>query len=249
MNTRIRTPYDSPSSTRVFGMLVVVIFLTASSAYHGGIEHNVRDTGYETEAGFADDSGYGEQQVFPNIGNYLEQDDPSLALYREPLTREAVIDFFRDVTGSEKIAVTVLETSEDFDVKPTKAFSIAFIESSYRPDAVNANRNDSIDRGLFQLNDRTFPSLSNDDFFHPETSAWYGIRHLSFALAQADGDFLTAVAIYNAGPSRVFNDEIPDSTQRYMRRIERYRDDLLDDFKNFIAVRFPPDTDRTAEAR
>ena len=199
-------------------------------------------------AGRSADSWYDDQQLFPNIGNYLDRDDPSLALYREPLTREATIDFFSDITGSEKIAVAVLETADEFDMEPTKAFSIAFIESSYRADAVNLNDNDSTDRGLFQLNDRTFPDLDDDDFFHPETSAWYGIRHLSFALDQADGDFLTAVAIYNAGPSRVLNDEIPDSTQAYMRRIDGYRDGLIDDFRDFIAMRFPPGTDRTADA-
>ncbi len=249
MYTRIRTPYDRPSIGRIAGTLAVIVLLSASTANHAGIEHDLRDTGYETASGYSDDSGYGNPRVFPNIRNYLDLDDPSLALYREPLTREAVTDFFRDVTGSEKVAVAVLETADEFDMKPTKAFSIAFIESSYRTDAVNTNNNQSTDRGLFQLNDRTFPNLDNDDFFHPETSAWYGIRHLSFALNQADGDFLTAVAIYNAGPSRVFSDEIPDSTQAYMQRIDAYRDDLIRDFRDFIADRFPPERDRTADAR
>lgn len=252
MYTRIRTPYDNPSPMRFVAILAVFfVFLTASSAYHSGIEHERRETGFiaETESNHATAGAPGEQQVFPNVGNYLDKSDPSLALYREPLTREAVVDFFADVTGSEKIAVAVLDTSDEFDVKPTKAFGIAFIESSYRSDAVNQNNDGSIDRGLFQLNDRTFPNLGDDDFFHPETSAWYGIRHFSFALDRVDGDFLTAVAIYNAGPSRVLNDEIPDSTQAYMQRIDGYRSRMIDDFKAYIASRFPPGTEQTADAQ
>lgn len=240
---RHTTPFDSPSRLRLLVPALVVLLLSASGGGHSMLEHSRRETGYMAPASTAGDDSESIES-YPNVANYLEQADPSLALYREPVTRNAVIDFFIRVVGDEPLVVSVLESAEQHDITPTQAFTIAFIESSYRPDVVNRNPSSATtDRGLFQLNDRTFPYLSDDDFFHPDTNSAYAMEHLRYAMNRADGDYATAIAIYNAGERRVLAGETPESTQRYVRRATEYREELLRRFRVYISSRFP------AEAR
>jgi hypothetical protein len=79
--------------------------------------------------------------------------------YREPASREWVIAFFTHLSGSRDIAEAVLTNAEAFNVSPSLAFALCWEESQYKPNAVNRrNLNGSVDRGLFQLNNRSFPS-------------------------------------------------------------------------------------------
>ncbi|WP_455382511.1 transglycosylase SLT domain-containing protein, partial [Salinispira pacifica] len=112
------------------------------------------------------------------------------------------------------------------------AFSLAYVESKFEPVAVNVN-NGSVDRGIFQLNNLSFPALSAGDFFHPETNIAYGIEHLRWCLDLSSSE-QTAVAIYNAGLSRVSQGIIPASTREYIYKIMRFQRELSRDFRNFI---------------
>ena len=75
------------------------------------------------------------------------------------------------------------------------------------------------------MNDRTFPRLDESEFYAAETSARLGMKHLRFCMNVAGND-LTAVAMYNAGVTRVRNDKTPQSTLRYVSRIASYRANL-----------------------
>ena len=180
----------------------------------------------------------GGQQVYPNIENFLEADDPTLALYREAVTRERVVDFFVERVGSETIALPILYYADRMDISLSLAFSLAWAESRYRSDAVNRNSR-SVDRGVFQLNSLTFTHLTEDDFFTPEVNVFHGLRHLDWCLSVANSDE-QAIAIYNAGSIRVLRGQIPAITQRYVGIIGNYREDLLVDFHDYILSHFPP---------
>ncbi len=237
-----RTPFDTPSRLRVLVPLFAVLLLAASSAGHSMLEHERNATGYSPPAASHAGPMSAVPSSFPNVANYLEKPDPSLALYREPLTRDEVIDFFVDVAGDESLVVSVLEHAERYDITPTQAFTVAFIESSFRTDVVNYNpASSTTDRGLFQLNDRTFPFLSDDDFFHPDTNSAYAMGHLRYALNRAGEDYATAIAIYNAGERRVLAGQTPESTQAYVRRATEYRAGLLQRFRVYMRARFPYD--------
>lgn len=243
---RYRTPYDAPSRKRYLLPVFLGLLLATSGGSHNTPTHDTRQTGYTATQSQSHprSSTYwaGTDRYFPNIANYMEKYDPSLELYREPLTREAVIDFFVPIAGSEQVVVPVLENAERYGITPTQAFTIAYIESSYRTDVVNINPNPrSVDRGLFQLNDRTFPQLSNDDFFHPDTNSRYAMRHLRYAMDRAGNDYLTAIAIYNAGERRVLAGNTPASTRAYVRRAEEYRQLLVQQFRSYILRHFPPE--------
>ena len=177
-------------------------------------------------------------RVYPNIENFLEGPNPALALYRENTTRDRVVEFFVQRTGSAETALPILYYADKMDISLTLAFSLAWGESRFRPTAVNYNST-SVDRGLFQLNSLTFRTLTEEDFFNPEVNAFHGLRYLDFCLEQGADD-AQALAIYNAGLTRVIRGRTPATTLRYTDQILAYRDDLLADFTEFILSHFPP---------
>jgi soluble lytic murein transglycosylase-like protein len=180
----------------------------------------------------------GQQQVFPNIENFLEGPRSALALYREELTRDRVVDFFVERAGSESIALPILYYADRLDISLTLAFSLVWGESRFQPVAVNYNST-SIDRGLFQLNSLTFRHLTEDDFFTPEVNAFHGLKYLEFCIRQGENE-AQALAIYNAGLTRVVRGQTPASTLRYVDRVLAYRARLLADFERYILSQFPP---------
>jgi hypothetical protein len=162
----------------------------------------------------------------------LAEEDPSLVLYRDEATRSLVERFFTELTGSEKITRPILRYADEQEISLFLAFSVAFIESSFNPRAVNRNVS-SVDRGLFQLNSRSFPVLKDADFFNPNTSAKYGIAHLRFCLDETGND-IVAIAMYNAGKQRVTARGAPLSTLEYISRYVDYRGKLMSSFREYI---------------
>ncbi len=154
--------------------------------------------------------------------DYSPEDDQALALYRQPQSRPAVEWFFSRVTGSREIAQAILENADKNDISPTLAFSLAYVESRFNANAVNKNTNHTIDRGLFQLNSATFPKLTEEEFFDPDVSAKYGMSHLRYCMDVA-GDEITALAMYNAGTSRVKANKTPQRTLNYVAKISNYK--------------------------
>ena len=96
--------------------------------------------------------------------------DKGLELYREPNSRAAVEWFYLHITGKRDVTYAILDEANKNDVPLSLAFALAFTESHYKATAINRNSNLSIDRGLFQLNSRSFPSLREEDFFNSASS-------------------------------------------------------------------------------
>jgi hypothetical protein len=145
--------------------------------------------------------------------------DPVSEYYRDPLFRDLVTDFFSRITASREIAELILSAAETHAVPLSLAFSVAWEESRYRPRAINAhNRDGSIDRGLFQLNSRSFPKLSEADFFDPRINTGYGIAHLRWCL-DTGGSVIVALSMYNAGSVRVNAGGTPRATLEYAGRV------------------------------
>jgi soluble lytic murein transglycosylase-like protein len=145
--------------------------------------------------------------------------DKILEFYRSSVYQEQVVDFFAAICGSRQVAAVILANAAAFNVPPGLAFALCWEESRYNPRAVNRkNRNESIDRGLFQLNNRSFPNVAEADFFNPGINAWYGMGHLRLCL-DAGGSEIAALAMYNAGTARVKTQGTPKITLDYIGRI------------------------------
>ena len=136
----------------------------------------------------------------------------------------SLLDYYTLVTGDRKIAEIILSESEKNSVDPALAFALAFTESSFNPRAVNENRS-SVDRGVFQLNSRSFPDLEEKDFFDPAVNVPLGIAYLRYCL-DAGVNEVTALAMYNAGPNRVKSSRTPMMTLQYVDKVLSYRDSL-----------------------
>ena len=151
--------------------------------------------------------------------------DDGLTLYRQPVSRGAVEWFYMRVTGSKETTTAILREAERNNIPLSLAFSLAYAESRYKATAVNTNKNATVDRGLFQLNSRTFPNLSEEEFFNPAISAKYGMAHLRFCLNIA-GNEVAALCMYNAGTAKVRANNTPQSTLKYAGKIMAHREKI-----------------------
>lgn len=147
--------------------------------------------------------------------------DLGLKYYRDEETRGRIFDFYTGLTGSEEISRVILHHADLNDIPINLAFSVAWIESRYKPTAVNRNST-SIDRGLFQLNNRSFPELAEHQFWDPEINARYGLEYLRWCLREG-GNEVVALAMYNAGRTRVHTGGTPKMTLHYISHVLEYR--------------------------
>jgi hypothetical protein len=147
-------------------------------------------------------------------------DDVVTDMYLDLASREWVTAFFARICGSPVIADAILKESVQLSIPPSLAFALSWEESRYDYTAVNhRNRDGSIDRGLFQLNSNSFPTLSEMEFFNPQVNVRYGIAHLRVCLDMG-GSEVAALAMYNAGSGRVNSGTgIPRQTLDYVAKV------------------------------
>jgi Soluble lytic murein transglycosylase and related regulatory proteins (some contain LysM/invasin domains) len=165
-----------------------------------------------------------EEKDIPSYIESLTREDPIAAFYRDPATKEQTLTFFSSLAKSEIVARAILDNSLKRGVRPSLAFALALEESDFRTDAFNKN-GDSVDRGLFQLNSKSFPKLKIQEFYDPEINARYGLAHLQGCLEEA-GNEVAALAMYNAGNNRVRKGSTPQRTLDYISRILAYEDNI-----------------------
>jgi len=177
-------------------------------------------------------------------------EDPVMGYYRNLEYREWVIDFFAGICSNREIARAILDNADEFDVPAALAFALSWEESNFNPRAVNRfNGDGSVDRGLFQLNNRSFPNLGINDFFDVSVNARYGIGHLRHCL-NSGGSEISALAMYNAGTGRIRNTGAPKVTLDYISRIlenqskieSRFHSTLIKEEEDRLAEKFQDDT-------
>jgi soluble lytic murein transglycosylase-like protein/Na+-transporting methylmalonyl-CoA/oxaloacetate decarboxylase gamma subunit len=187
----------------------------------------------------ADSTGIAYPVVFyKEAAPVQEKPDAAFMLYRSHASKSAVEWFYTHLTGDSEVTLAILEYADKNDIPFSLAFSLAYAESRYKATAVHKNENNSVDRGLFQLNSNSFPNLSEADYFNPRTSARYGMEHLRLCFDTA-GNEVSALAMYNAGATKVRNDNTPRRTLNYIADILAYRDALDNLFQKKVAAFFP----------
>lgn len=159
------------------------------------------------------------------VVGHKQKPDLGLSLYKNLESQAALIEFYTKITQSRDVTLAIVENAEKNDISFSLAFALAYTESTYKTRAVNKNRNTSIDRGLFQLNNNSFPKLTESEFFDPYISASYGLAHLRFCLDTA-GNEVAALAMYNAGTNRVRTGGTPQMTLNYVDKIFNYKEGL-----------------------
>lgn len=146
-------------------------------------------------------------------------------VYRNPSADGSdQLEYYSIVTGDRKLAELIIRESEKNGIQPALAFALAFTESSFNPRAVNHNSH-SVDRGVFQLNSKSFPDLEENEFFDPSINVPLGVAYLRYCLDTGVNE-VTALAMYNAGPYRVKSSRTPMMTLHYVDKVLAYRDEL-----------------------
>jgi hypothetical protein len=158
-------------------------------------------------------------------------EDEILKAYRDPLGRDQVTDFFSGILHSPELAQAILTNADIFNIPPGLAFALCWEESRFKVRALNQkNKNGSIDRGLFQLNDYSFPHLSEKEFFDPGINSYYGLSHLRWCL-DSGGSLVAGLAMYNAGTNRVTAGSTPKRTLDYVSNILNSKQRIEDVFE------------------
>lgn len=174
-------------------------------------------------------------QADPHQGLPIEvplNKDVGLALYRNPATKDKVVSFYTNLAGSPEIAQIVIRVANRYSVPLSLAFALAWKESKFVPTAVNYNEN-SVDRGLYQLNSLSFPNVTPKEFFDPTINAEKGLGYLSQCLKDG-GNEVVGLAMYNAGMSRVYQDGTPRVTLDYISTILKYQDAVITEFQSTV---------------
>ena len=196
-------------------LCIIPLLLSCSTQYQG--EQAKPVTGPEEEPEVI------EKEVIISI-DIPEESDPGLYLYKNPSTRLEVLDFYNAVSGSTAVTNAIIKNAEQYGIPLNLAFALAYGESDFNRWAVNKN-SISIDRGLFQLNSKTFPQLSEEQYFDPETNAKHALRHFRWCLEQG-GNEVVGIAIYNAGRGRVEFGGTPRITLDHINNILDYKIEL-----------------------
>jgi hypothetical protein len=163
-------------------------------------------------------------EKLPDSIEDIDDIDAIAVCYQHPDTKSSVIDFFSSITKSRVIAVAILDNAVKQKVPASLAFAIAYEESRFDPLAVNQNTT-SVDRGLFQLNSLTFPDLTDQEFFNPSRNAKEGIGYFRHVF-ELSGNEVSALAMYNAGRTRVTKQGAPVRTLDYISRILNYKKNI-----------------------
>lgn len=166
---------------------------------------------------------------------YIIPDEISLdeAFYNSDYT-SSVESFLSRKVGSARISSIIIEETRAHGLPISLTLALAWAESGFDPLAVNRNEI-TVDRGLYQLNDRSFPGLKEADFFDPVVNARYGIAYLGYCLEKGENE-ITALAMYNAGPRRVAEKGAPRNTLNYIDKILAYRDSLDGEFRESLGA-------------
>lgn len=214
----------------IISCVAILVFIPSNPSEPNKIAVEQLSVQASIEPEIPEEKYFADLELSSRISEHYNKGDRGLMLYRQPESKAAVEWFYTHVTNNRDVALAVLKEADKNDIPVSLAFSLAHTESNYKVTAVHKNTNGSIDRGLFQLNNQTFPKLEADDFFDPKISAKYGLSHLRFCMNTA-GNEIAALAMYNAGTNKVRNNGTPQVTLNYISQIEDYRSFLDETFE------------------
>ena len=159
-------------------------------------------------------------------GSYIKDDDLDLEF-------DLKLKYFTELIGDENIAKLTLNYSIEKDVKPELVIAIMKVESKFNPYAKNHNSNGSIDRGLLQLNNKTFSDLTSDEFYEPEINIKKGVEFINWCLKKSDNNLIKALAYYNAGFGKVSNKNVGEATLDYINKVLTHLQNIESSFIQF----------------
>jgi soluble lytic murein transglycosylase-like protein len=133
-----------------------------------------------------------------------------------PSEKEILINKFN---CNEEIAEYVIKYSAINNLDPKLVLSLIKAESNFDPKAINYNSNESIDRGLMQLNSSSFMEMSPKEFYDIETNISLGCEYLRWCLDKSDENLILGLTYYNNGYKKTKKSIVSERTLCYINKI------------------------------
>lgn len=149
---------------------------------------------------------------------------------------ELIFTFYKNIIGDQKITYFVLKYAKENHLEPSLLTAVIKTESNFNTQAISYNVNGSIDRGLCQLNDLTFPEIHPDAFFDPEINIQSGAKFLKWCLSSSNNNIVKALAYYNAGIGNVSKKNISETTLNYINKVISEKKRIDDEYERFITT-------------
>jgi len=115
------------------------------------------------------------------------------------ITTDKENEFYKQYINDELIYTEINYYSELYKIDKSLILAIIITESNLNTKAYNINSNGSADRGLMQLNSKTFEDLNKKDFYDVSTNIEHGTTYLQWCISNSESNILKAVAMYNVG--------------------------------------------------
>jgi soluble lytic murein transglycosylase-like protein len=148
-----------------------------------------------------------------DIRNRIEEKAKEQFLYNFDLE----LEFWLSIIPNKELVYHVMDNN--LGIPKTLIFALVKNESNFYPNAIGRNSTSS-DYGLFQLNSITYAHIDPRELLKVENNMSLGIYHLYGELENFNWNISSAVKAYNAGPSRVRNGNVPQSTLVYWSKIK-----------------------------
>jgi hypothetical protein len=131
---------------------------------------------------------------------------------------------FASFERTQKYQPLIDHYAEQHNVDPALIAAVIVAESGGDPNAESS----AGATGLMQLMPGTADSLGVTDRLSPEQNIEGGTKYLAMLIDRYDGDLNKVLAAYNAGPTAVTNNQLPQETQKYVPKVLA----LLESFQN-----------------
>lgn len=141
------------------------------------------------------------------------------------LPDEKMLSYYTSVIEDKDIAKYAIKYTNEYNIDTSLFVALMKVESQFNPQAMNYNYNGSIDRGLCQLNNRSFPDMKSADFYDPELNIKTACEFLKWCFDNSENSVVMGLAFYNAGYGSVSRDQVGDMTLNYIDKILNYKND------------------------
>ena len=149
-------------------------------------------------------------------------------------TDEIFINFITGIAhNNREIAQIIYKHTKNKGLDTFFYLALIKTESNFNIRAINKNKDGSLDRGIAQLNSRTFPDLELEDFYDPDINIDHSTDFIKWALEQAKNNEVLALAYYNAGYGKVSGKDVGRITLNYINKIMITRDKYKNEFYEY----------------
>lgn len=152
---------------------------------------------------------------------------------------DKIIQFYDQFTNNTVVSQTIVKYSLEYNMPVNLAFALAYVESSgFDVRAINKNSDGSVDRGLFQLNNKSRPRWKVADFYNIDKNCKEGISFWAQKCSDKSSDMALTFVAYNMGPNSHFvkKSVIPEHRQDYIDEIFKYEDMLNLEFNKAFKI-------------